>query len=210
MTGADAAAAVVALYRRHGRAWAALRGDRLIETAWLERFAALLPPRAAVLDLGCGPGVPIARWLVGRGFRVTGIDAAPAMIDLARAALPGQIWQVADMRGLDLGRRFAGILAWDSFFHLDAPAQRAMFAVFAGHALPGAGLMFTSGPAAGTAIGELFGEPLFHASLAPDEYRTLLERHGFTVVAQRTEDPTCGGHTVWLARRDREAPPASP
>jgi SAM-dependent methyltransferase len=210
MSEGSAADSVVDLYRRHGRAWAALRGERLIEAAWLERFAALLPPDAAVLDLGCGPGVPIARWLASRGFRVTGIDAAPSMIELARTSLPAQTWHVADMRDLDLGQRFAGILAWDSFFHLDAAAQRAMFAVFAAHALVGAGLMFTSGPAAGTAIGDLFGEPLFHASLAGGEYRALLERHGFTVVAQQNEDPGCGGHTVWLARRDREAHPASP
>jgi SAM-dependent methyltransferase len=144
MSEGSAADSVVDLYRRHGRAWAALRGERLIEAAWLERFAALLPPDAAVLDLGCGPGVPIARWLASRGFRVTGIDAAPSMIELARTSLPAQTWHVADMRDLDLGQRFAGILAWDSFFHLDAAAQRAMFAVFAAHALVGAGLMFTS------------------------------------------------------------------
>lgn len=207
----DAAAAdVVDLYRRHARAWAALRGERLIEGAWLERFAALLPPDAAILDLGCGPGVPIARWLVRHGLQVTGIDAAATMIELARSAMPEQRWLVADMRGLALHERFAGILAWDSFFHLDATAQRAMFAVFAAHALPGAGLMFTSGPAAGTAIGDLFGEPLFHASLAHAEYAMLLERHGFTLVAQQTEDPACGGHTIWLACKQAPGEPPSP
>ena len=61
--------------------------------------------------------------------------------------------------------------------------------------------MFTSGPRHGEAIGQLRGEPLYHASLAPEEYRTLLAAHGFAVVAERMEDPGCGGHSVWLARR---------
>ena len=37
--------------------------------------------------------------------------------------------------------------------------------------------------------------------LAPDEYRGLLATHGFAVVAERMEDPDCGGHSVWLAQR---------
>ncbi len=75
-----------------------------------------------------------------------------------------------------------------------------MFAVFAAHALPGAPLMFTSGPAHGEAVGDFEGEPLFHASLGPDEYRNLLAAHGFEVLAYMPEDPQCGWHTVWLAR----------
>ena len=60
--------------------------------------------------------------------------------------------------------------------------------------------MFTSGPSDGEAIGTFQGEPLYHASLSPDEYRALLDRHGFEVVAYEAEDPECGGHTIWLAR----------
>ncbi|MDE2362443.1 MAG: hypothetical protein KGM42_07170 [Hyphomicrobiales bacterium] len=105
------------------------------------------------------------------------------------------------MRTLRLARTFDGLLAWDSFFHLARAAQRAMFPVFAAHAAPGAPLMFTSGPQDGEAIGAMFGESLYHASLAPRDYRNLLEANGFAVVAHAAEDPDCGGHTVWLAQR---------
>ena len=195
------AAGVIGLYRRHAAAWARDRGDALPELAWLQRFAVLLPPGGAVLDLGCGAGRPIARWLLGQGFAVTGVDAAPEMIALCRAWSPDGDWRVADMRGLALGQGFDGVLAWDSFFHLDRPAQRAMFPLFAAHARPRAALMFTSGPGEGEAIGAYAGEPLHHASLGGPEYRALLAAQGFGVVAQRNEDPECGGRTVWLARR---------
>jgi hypothetical protein len=33
------------------------------------------------------------------------------------------------MRSLTLGRRFGGILAWDSFFHLRQDDQRRMFPI---------------------------------------------------------------------------------
>jgi len=191
----------IELYERHARAFDAERARSLFERGWLDHFRAVIGPAASVLDLGCGMGEPMARYLIGNAHPVTGVDAAPAMIALCRERFPSETWIAADMRALDLGVQFGGILAWDSFFHLTPEDQRAMFAVFRRHAARGAGLMFTSGPAHGEAIGSFRGEPLYHSSLDADEYRALLEAHGFEIVAHVVEDATCGGHTVWLARR---------
>ena len=75
-----------------------------------------------------------------------------------------------------------------------------MFPVSRRLAAPGTALMFTSGTSHGEAIGSYRGEPLYHASLAPQEYQTLLESNGFRVEAHTVEDPDCGGHTIWLAQ----------
>ncbi|MFE0028273.1 class I SAM-dependent DNA methyltransferase [Amycolatopsis sp. NPDC059021] len=197
----DAADRVVDVYRRHASAWAGARGTQPRESGWLERFASMLAPGATVLDIGCGSGEPIARHLTGRGHRVTGVDSSPEMIALFRSNLPGASAEVADMRSLHLGPEFGGLVAWDSFFHLTPREQRLMFPVFREHAAPGAPLLFTSGTAFGESIGTLEGEPLYHASLDPGEYRRLLARAGFDVVAHVAADPDCGAHTVWLARR---------
>ena len=106
------------------------------------------------------------------------------------------------MRSLKLGRRFDAIVAWDSFFHLAQDEQRAMFPIFQRHIAQNGLLLFTSGPRAGEAIGDLYGEKLFHASLDPDEYRTLLASSGFRVLRFAPEDPKCSGHTVWLAQAE--------
>jgi SAM-dependent methyltransferase len=192
---------IVPLYQRHAQAYDRLRGRGLFEKAWLDAFAALLPAGGRVLDIGCGMGEPIARDLIGRGFAVTGIDASPPLIAMARERFPQQSWIVADMRSLSLGRTVDGLIAWDSVFHLTPDHQRRMFAVFRKHAAPHAALMFTSGPAHGEAIGTFEGEPLYHASLDPEEYCALLDAHGFRVVRHVAEDPDCNGHTVWLAQR---------
>lgn len=189
------------LYDRIAASFDRDRGRHLMERPWLEAVRAELPAGAEVLDLGCGMGEPIARYFIDAGFRVTGVDAAPALLGLARARFPAMTWLDGDMRGLDLGRTFAAVLAWDSFFHLEPADQRAMFPVFARHAAPGAPLLFTSGPREGVAIGEIYGERLYHASLDPADYRTLLHDSGFQVLRHRAEDPDCGGHTIWLARR---------
>jgi SAM-dependent methyltransferase len=196
------ASEILPLYQRHAAAWAQARaeGAQHHEAHWLASFLELVPTGGRVLDLGCGSGDPIAQRLVRAGRRVTGVDGAAAMVDLFCANLPGEEALHADMRGLDLGRRFDGVLAWDSFFHLDHAAQGKMFEVFAKHAAPGAPLMFTSGPDHGIAMGEFQGEPLFHASLSPEAYRQNLETHGFALIDHVAEDPLAGRRTVWLAR----------
>ncbi len=124
--------------------------------------------------------------------------SSDAIIDLYERR--AREWLVADMRRLALIRRFDGVLAWDSFFHLNFDDQRRMFPVFRAHAKSGAPLMFTGGPRHGEAIGQLRGDPLYHASLSPAEYRALFAANGFTLIAERMEDPDCGGHSVWLAQ----------
>ena len=192
---------IASLYEENAAAWDRQRGRDLHERPWLDRFTALLPDGGSILDLGCGSGEPVARYLIERGFALTGLDASETLIGLCRERFPGQEWIVADMRSLDLGRPFDGILAWHSFFHLSADNQREMFVRLAAHAKPSSALMFTSGPEAGEAIGEWQGEPLFHASLDPAEYDALLRDNGFAVVERRLRDPECGEATVWLARK---------
>lgn len=177
------------------------RGQPLMEAPYLERLLSGLPAGAEVLDLGCGSGEPLARFFIERGCRLTGVDAAPAMLRLCRERFPHASWIEQDMRSLDLGRRFDAIIAWDSFFHLDADDQRGMFAIFGRHMAPGGYLLFTSGPRAGIAIGDMYGHELFHASLDADEYTRLLRGQGFEVILHRIEDPHCGRHTIWLAQR---------
>ena len=136
----------------------------------------------------------IARYLIENGYDVTGVDSSAALIGICRHRFPDLQWLVTDMRELSLNRRFNGILAWDSFFHLCPEDQHGMFPIFARHAAPRGALMFTSGPSHGEAIGSYKSEPLYHGSLDEAEYRSLLDENGFDVVSHVVEDPTCGYH----------------
>lgn len=84
-------------------------------SAWVQRFAALIPAGGAVLDLACGSGrhLPL---LLAQGLRVTGVDrdsaalaaaraaaGSPATLELLQADLEHGPWPLA-------GRRFAGIV----------------------------------------------------------------------------------------------------
>ncbi|MDP8912140.1 MAG: class I SAM-dependent methyltransferase [Pseudomonadota bacterium] len=192
---------IIKLYEDNAAAWDRQRGRELFEKAWVDRFLDLLPKRGSILDIGCGMGEPIARYFIESGFAVTGVDSSPSLIALCRDRFPEHRWLVGDMRELALQRRFDGIIAWHSFFHLTFDDQRAMFPRFAAHAEAGAILMFTSGPMHGEAIGEWQGEPLYHASLAPEEYRALLKGNGFEVLSFVAGEPLAEGPSVWMCRQ---------
>lgn len=192
---------IIDLYSRRAAEFDADRGCSLNERPWLDAFLDHVPSAGTVLDLGCGSGEPIARYLIGRGRQVTGVDASPGLIDLCRERFPDQDWIVGDIRGLDLGRTFDGMIAWHSSFHLTRAGQRALFPVLARHLKPGGVLMFTSGHEDGERIGEWLGEPLYHASLSTAEYRERLEAEGFTILRHVVGDYDAGGITVWLCRR---------
>ncbi|KAA3503170.1 class I SAM-dependent methyltransferase [Rhizobium rhizogenes] len=192
---------VIGLYTEHGADFDKERGRSLAEKPWLDRFISLLPGGGSILDIGCGSGEPIAGYFIANGYDVTGIDASLPLIELCRSRFPENLWAVADMRELALGRRFDGLIAWHSFFHLKPEDQRLMFGIFRQHANDGAALMFTAGPGHGEAIGTFHGKPLYHASLAREDYESLLAAHGFRLLDHIVNDPQCGGATVYLARR---------
>lgn len=189
------------IYERRGAQFDAERPKTLIERPWLDRFLDLVEPGGRVLDVGCGAGDPIARYMLRRGFHIVGVDASSEMLALASDRFPSADWRRIDMRQLDLPESFDGIVAWDSFFHLMPDEQRAVLPRFARHLEAGAPLMLTVGPEAGEVTGHVGGELIYHSSLAPDEYTGLLDEYGVDVVDFVPEDPLCDGHTVLLGQK---------
>ncbi|GAB5446869.1 class I SAM-dependent DNA methyltransferase [Gymnodinialimonas sp.] len=82
----------------------------------LEVFTAALPPKAHVLDLGCGPGLH-ARAMMDQGHSVDAIDATQAFVDAALAN--GVTARLATFDDITAEDAYDGI--WASFSLLHAP-----------------------------------------------------------------------------------------
>ena len=193
------------VYQRNAARFDAERSRILFERPWLDRFASLLPEKATILDVGCGAGEPIASYFLGLGLRVTGIDFSERMIEIARERFPAARWSTVDMRQMDLGTRFDGIVSWHAFFHLTPAEQRSTLPRFAEHLRDGGALLLTVGHEESEISGTVGGEPVYHASLSPSEYRRILAEHRLEIVDFVLEDPTCGHATVLLARKPRQS-----
>ena len=93
----------------------------------------------SVLDLGCGTGM-FAAALALRGHKVTGVDPARPMLDIARARPGGRqvTWTEADARGLDLGVQFDTVLMIGHAFQtlLTSDDRAAVLAAIARHLAP--------------------------------------------------------------------------
>lgn len=176
------------------------RPASLMEKAYLDNLLSHLSTNATILDLGCGTGIPIMKYLVQQNMTVTGVDASEKILDIAKANFPDVPFVLQDMRLLSLNQKFDAIIAWHSFFHLPADNQLVMFSRFATHLNKKGLLMFTSGTERSEAWGENGGEQLYHASLDSGEYETLLQQNNFSIIKHTVNDPTCGGATVWLCK----------
>lgn len=104
-------------------------------------------------------------------------------------------------RRLDLIERFDAILGWDSFFHLTAQEQRGTLPRIAGHLRPFGRVLLTVGPMAGEVVGHVGDDPVYHASLSPQEYTRRLEALGLDILDFVKEEPAAWGRTVLLARK---------
>jgi len=176
------------------------RYQGLIEKSYLDQLISKMNQTRTVLDLGCGTGMPIANYLISQGLHLTGIDASSRMLAIARQQLPNTEFIHADMRQLNMGRKFDAIIAWHSFFHLPDEDQPAMFDIFKTHLKPNGLLLFTSGQTRGEAWGINGGQQLFHASLDTQEYKRLLKAHHFKILTYQVDDEGCGNATVWLVQ----------
>lgn len=67
---------------------------------WITMLRTRLAPGSAVLDLGCGCGVPVARDLAVAGHVVFGVDFSEVQIARARTLVPTGEFRCADVTSL--------------------------------------------------------------------------------------------------------------
>ena len=176
----------------------------------LEELARELPPDAAVLDLGCGGGVPVTRWLA-QCFAVTGVDFSSRQLELARRNVPAANFLKADMTELVFApETFDSVVAFHSIIHVPRAEHPALLGNIHHWLKPSGGFLAT------WALGEWEGEesdwegwgaPMRWSHHDGETGLALLRGAGFAV--ERAEARTTSGargDEAWLwviARRPR-------
>jgi ubiquinone/menaquinone biosynthesis C-methylase UbiE len=162
------------------------------------RFLMLAGPSLRVLDVGCGAGRDMA-WLEAQGAQVIGVDLSAGMLAQARrhSGVRGPLMQM-EMRALGLpSRAVSGVWCSASLLHLpkaDAPAALAEMA----RVLRSGGVMMLSlqeGEGEGWEPGLINDVERFFARYRPAELAVMLERAGFAMHEQRSDD---AGSRRWL------------
>ena len=192
--------------------------DRVL--SYLDKILEDLPPKAKVLDLGCGTGNPIAKHIVARGFRVVGVDQSKEMLKIAKTIIPEAEFIHGDMVEIQFAEKFAAIVAWDSIFHVERQHHSVIFRKLADSLELGGKLLLSAGGSdAGDSAAddagftsEMFGHTFFYSGYEPKITHTLLENEGFEIIVWEVDDPSSRGHIAVIARkvaRNSETKPAT-
>ncbi|MEU8897524.1 class I SAM-dependent methyltransferase [Nocardia sp. NPDC048505] len=160
--------------------------DKPLDRALLRVFSDDVGDEALVADIGCGPG-HVAWYLQHLGCRVTGVDLAPRMIEVAAAAHEDIEFRTGDMRALEVeDGAWGGIVALYSIIHLPAAELPAAFGEFHRTLRPG-GLLLVSFHVGDEVLhlDDMLGHPVdldFHFFERP-RIETLLTAAGFLIDA---------------------------
>jgi len=162
------------------------RRNRFDHRKELKEFAVLLPKNARVLDVGCGAGVPVIKFLIESGFDVTGIDFSENMLRLAETNVPKARFIKKDMTRLDFeDNSFDGLTAFYSIIHVPREKHFSLLQSFH-RILRSEGIMLVCmGPDEWEAIDEYLGIDMFWSHFAPEKSLQLVKDAGFQIVSDK-------------------------
>jgi ubiquinone/menaquinone biosynthesis C-methylase UbiE len=179
--------------------------DRLDRKDELEEFAGLLPDGARVLDAGCGGGVPVARFLTERGFRVVGVDLSGNMIRLAKENVPQAKFIKKDMTELDFDEdSFDGLTAFYSVIHVPREKHSGLFETFRKILRPDGVMLISLGSSEWEGIEDFHGAEMFWSHYGPKRSLQMIKQANFEILFERLAQSGVEEH-YWILARNKSS-----
>jgi cyclopropane fatty-acyl-phospholipid synthase-like methyltransferase len=179
-------------------------GHSVVRDRKLSELLHGLPPHARVLDLGCGAGLPVARVLIARGLKVTGIDGSARQIERARQNAPGAQFIHADMTAARfLPASFEGIGAFYSITHVPRDEHPTLLKHIANWLTPRGRFVGSFGATAVDGwTGEWLGTTMFFSHHDIDTTKHLIVDAGLAIErAEILEQDNEGARFLWVTAR---------
>jgi SAM-dependent methyltransferase len=199
---------VEAGYDRMAEGYLAARGESdPVTLGAMEDLARGLRAGAAVLDLGCGAGVPATRWLAQRGYVVTGVDVSSRQLELARQLVPGATFIKGDMTSLDFPPgTFDAVVALYSIIHVPREEQAGLIGKITVWLRPGGAFLATwplTDWEGEEANWEGWGATMWWSHYDRDTYMEMLKSTGFAIASAEVRTQDNGETWLWaLARKE--------
>jgi cyclopropane fatty-acyl-phospholipid synthase-like methyltransferase len=176
--------------------------DQYKNERFLDKLLGRMSQPTEILDLGCGSGVPISRYLIEHGHKVIGLDISERQIELARKQVPPGRFIVRDMTTLKEGDFAVGaIVSFYAIFHTPRETHENLLKTLRTFLPKGGLLLTTMGNSEWEEVAEDYlGVPMFWSHYALPENRKLIEKAGFEILEEEIEITNNEYHPIFLAR----------
>ena len=129
--------------------------------------------------MGCGPGLPITKELVDRGFNVTAIDISDTMIEAAKKNVPGVKYIRVSMTDIDFDNEFDGVNSSYTMLCLNPDNYKKTAAKVARSLKKGGFFLLSLNEPSpdhidGDNVAELIGEKLYSTPYTESEIREII------------------------------------
>jgi len=174
--------------------------------AWLSELREAIPAGGAVLDLGCGSGLPVALNLSEAGLAITGVDISDVQISRARELVPRARFIRADVTTLEfVPQTFDAVVAFYSMIHIPVDEQLPLLNMVATWLKPSGIFVATIGHLADTSLEENWlgaGAAMWWSHADAATYRSWISDCQLTIEREEFVPEGDGGHAFFWARRD--------
>jgi len=190
--------------------WSKARSSSFVNKPIMD-FAGKIKSKGRILDIGCGTGFPIAKYLSDLDFNITGIDTSDKMIEMAKSGgIMNSEFLLFDFFDFEPSEKYDGIIAWDSLFHFPKKRQIEIYGKVYNLLNLGGFFLFTHGKDEDEHTDEMFGEQFYYSCLSKDIVLNLMSKIGFKLEYSIENYVEGKDHRAWvvLARKSDDTIPA--
>lgn len=161
--------------------WVKARNNAIVNKPIID-FADKINSNGKILDIGCGTGLPVAKYFSERNFSIIGIDTSDKMLEIAKSnTIKNAQFLLNDFFDFNSNEQFDGIIAWDSLFHFPKQQQKKIYSKVYNLLNPGGFFLFTHGKEEDEHMDEMFGEQFYYSCLSKDFVLDLMNEIGFEI-----------------------------
>ena len=179
--------------------------DEGFYTEWVNCLKGKIPAESAVLDLGCGCGLPATK-LLTEYFKVTGVDFSEVQIGRAKKLVPGAEFICSDIADVQFSSgSFVAVVSFYTIIHIPLQEHRKILMRIADWLRPDGYLLIIVGHKAWTGSEDKYlgvdGGEMMWSHEGKETYVQWISETGLRILWTRFIPEGESGHTLVFARK---------
>lgn len=159
--------------------------SQITELILLKKLIKNLPKNSLILDVGCGAGFPVDKFLSEKGFRIIGIDISKEMIKKAKKNVPEAKFKIMSMYNLKFPvKKFDAIICFFAILHLEKKKVLNVFKKFNKILNKDGYLLFSVNKGNHEGYYKFFDEEVYFSAYTKKEIKHILRKSNFKIVRE--------------------------